>query len=152
MNGEVTVLNGVVDDLEGDVVFKGKSLLSSAPLTTEAFKRSLFGDWGQYIVSIGLLLFAFSTAIAWSYYGDRSVTYLLGTKYVVWYRLLYVIAFFFAAFVDTTIIWSLSYLTVVFMAIPNLFGLLMLRKEVRSTIKKYWFDFKKEFPGVKTPE
>jgi hypothetical protein len=118
-------------------------------VTAEAFTRSYFGNYGQYIISIGLMLFAFSTAVAWSYYGDRSVTYLIGSKYVIWYRVLYVVAFFFASFTDTTIIWSLSYLTVVFMAIPNLIGLLLLRKEARSTIKKYWFDFKKENPNYK---
>jgi alanine or glycine:cation symporter, AGCS family len=53
----------------------GKSLIHSATLTTEAFTRGFFGDFGKYIVSIGLLLFAFSTAIAWSYYGDRAMTY-----------------------------------------------------------------------------
>lgn len=145
--GAIGVKNGVVDNKNGTFVFRGKSLIHSAPLTTVAFTRSYFGSWGQYIISIGLILFAFSTAVAWSYYGGRSITYLFGSKYVIYYRMAYVVAFFFASFIDTTIIWSLSYLTVVFMAIPNLFGLLMLRKEVRSTIKKYWIDFKKEHPN-----
>jgi AGCS family alanine or glycine:cation symporter len=57
------------------IVIEGYSLMHSAPLTAEAFKRGFFGDFGQYIVSIGLLLFAFSTAISWSYYGDRALTY-----------------------------------------------------------------------------
>lgn len=148
-SGIIDVKNGMVDNEKGKIVFTGKSLIHSAPLTTEAFTRSYFGHWGQYIISIGLILFAFSTAVAWSYYGGRSITYLFGSKYVIYYRLAYVVAFFFASFTDTTIIWSLSYLTVVFMAIPNLFGLLMLRKEVRSTIKKYWIDFKKEHPNEK---
>ncbi|MFO7864787.1 MAG: sodium:alanine symporter family protein [Salinivirgaceae bacterium] len=147
--GTLKITDGVLDNQKGTILLKGESLIHSAPLTAEAFTRSYFGNYGQYIISIGLMLFAFSTAVAWSYYGDRSVTYLLGSKYVIWYRLLYVVAFFFASFTDTTIIWSLSYLTVVFMAIPNLLGLLMLRKEARSTIKKYWFDFKKENPNYK---
>jgi alanine or glycine:cation symporter, AGCS family len=58
----------------------GNSLLHSAPLTTIAFTRSWFGDYGKYIVAIGLLLFAFSTAISWSYYGDRAITYLFGSE------------------------------------------------------------------------
>jgi AGCS family alanine or glycine:cation symporter len=151
-SGTVEVTDGRISDGENNVVFQGKSLIHSAPLTAKAFTRSFFGDWGKYIVSIGLLLFAFSTAISWSYYGDRSVTFLFGAKYVVFYRMLYVVGFFFAGFTDTTIIWNLSLLTVVFMAIPNLLGILLLRKEVKSTIRNYWVTFKKENPDIKIPE
>jgi len=134
------------------VVVVGKSLMHSAPLTTKAYEKSFLGEYGKYIVSLGLLLFAFSTAISWSYYGDRAVTFLIGTKYVIFYRLIYVIAFFFASFADTTIIWSLSYITIALMAIPNLFGILILHKDVKTTIKDYWVDFKKDHPGEKVPK
>jgi len=130
----------------------GKSLMHSAPLTTKAYEKSFLGEYGKYIVSIGLLLFAFSTAISWSYYGDRAITFLVGTKYVIYYRLVYVIAFFFASFTDTTIIWSLSYITIALMAIPNLFGILTLHREIKTTIKEYWIDFKKDHPGEKVPK
>ncbi|MEA3462692.1 MAG: amino acid carrier protein, partial [Bacteroidota bacterium] len=136
---------------KGEIYFTGQSLIHSAPLTTEAFKRSIMGDWGQYIVSIGLLLFAFSTAISWSYYGGRAVTYLFGTKYVIYYRMIYVAGFFVASFTDTTIVWNLSYITIAIMTIPNLFGLLVLRKDIKGTIGKYWKDFKKEWPAEKLP-
>lgn len=132
-----------------DIDIYGKSLLHSAPLSAEAFKRGIFGEWGQYIISIGLLLFAFSTAIAWSYYGDRSVTFLVGPKWVMPYRILYVFAFFIASITDTTVIWNLAAITIVLMAIPNLFGLLVLHKEVKQTIKNYWKIFRKEFPNEK---
>lgn len=151
-NGSIEIEDGKVVETEHDVIFKGESLIHSAPLTARAFTKSIFGEWGKYIVSIGLLLFAFSTAISWSYYGDRSVTFLFGAKYVVFYRLLYVIGFFVAGFTDTSIIWSLSLLTVVFMAIPNLLGILLLQREVKTTIKDYWIGFKKENPDVKIPE
>lgn len=150
--GSLSVKNGAIDTYSQGVVITGRSLIHSAPLTTEAFKRSFLGDWGQYIVSIGLLLFAFSTAISWSYYGGRAVTFLFGTKYVIIYRMLYVVAFFFASFTDTTIVWALSYLTITFMALPNLFGILMLHKEIKGTIKQYWIDFRKEHPNEKIPE
>ena len=110
------------------------------------------GDFGKYIVSIGLLLFAFSTAISWSYYGGRAITYLFGQKYVIIYRLVYVIGFFFAAFTDTTIVWALSYITIALMTIPNLIGILLLSKEIKTTIKSYWKDFRKEYPDEKLPE
>ena len=151
-SGKVSVQNGIVQDEIGEVVFQGQSLIHSAPLTAEAFKRSHFGNIGQYIVALGLLLFAFSTAISWSYYGDRAVTYLWGTNYVMIYRAIYVIGFFVAAFTDTTVIWTFSGIAIAFMTIPNLLGLLFLHKEVKSTIKKYWVDFHEEHPEVKIPE
>ena len=138
-------------DKQGEVYFSGRSLIHSAALTTQAFKRSVLGDWGQYIVSIGLLLFAFSTAISWSYYGGRAVTYLWGSKYDIFYRIIYVIGFFIASFTDTTIVWNLSYITIAIMTIPNLFGLLVLRKDIKGTIGTYWEDFRKQWPSEKLP-
>ncbi|UXX79604.1 amino acid carrier protein [Reichenbachiella carrageenanivorans] len=148
--GTVHIANGKPSDL--NVAFIGKSLVHSAPLTTIAFTRGFFGDWGQYIVSIGLLLFAFSTAISWSYYGDRAMTFLLGSGSVKYYRMVYVVAFFFAAFTDTTIIWTLSAITIAVMTLPNLFGLLYLRKDMKDTLDEFWVNFKKEYPDEKTPE
>lgn len=132
-----------------DITIQGKSLLHSAPLTTEAFKRSPLGDFGQYIVSIGLLLFAFSTAISWSYYGDRAMTFLFGAKSVIYYHIVYVIGFFLASFTDTTIIWTLSGITIALMTVPNLFGILILHKDMKHTLRKYWEDFSQENPEDK---
>ena len=148
-NGTLNVVDG---KLQNDLIVKGKSLVHSAPLTAIAFDRGFFGNYGNYIVSIGLLLFAFSTAISWSYYGDRAMTFLFGAGSVVYYRVIYVIGFFVASFADTTIIWNVSLITIALMTVPNLIGLLWLRKEVKSTISKYWVDFKKEWPNEKTPE
>jgi AGCS family alanine or glycine:cation symporter len=145
--GNIEVIDGKWQPEKSSISITGKSLIHSAPLTTEAFKRSVLGDWGQYIVSIGLLLFAFSTAISWSYYGDRALTYLVGPKFVVYYRIIFVVAFFIASFTDTTIIWSLSYITIALMTVPNLIGLWILRKEIKTTIADYWADF-----SVKHPE
>ena len=148
-NGTLNVVDG---KLQNDLIVKGKSLVHSAPLTAIAFDRGFFGNYGNYIVSIGLLLFAFSTAISWSYYGDRAMTFLFGAGSVVYYRVIYVIGFFVASFADTTVIWNVSLITIALMTVPNLIGLLWLRKEVKSTISKYWVDFKKEWPNEKTPE
>jgi len=150
--GSVKVQNGNLVDPSGDLLVEGKSLVHSAPLTTIAFTRSFFGDAGQYIVAIGLLLFAFSTAISWSYYGDRAMTFLLGPKSVMPYHIIYTIAFFFASFTDTTIIWTLSGITIALMTIPNLIGILWLRKEMPQIIKDYGEFFDKNFPGMKHPK
>ena len=148
-NGTIKVVEGKP---QGDVAFSGKSLVHSAALTAIAFTKGFFGESGQYIVAIGLLLFAFSTAISWSYYGDRAMTFIFGSKSVVFYRIVYVIAFFFAAFTDTTIIWTLSAIAIAVMTLPNLLGILLLHKDMKQTVKEYWLNFKEEWPNEKTPE
>ncbi|MCY4341967.1 MAG: sodium:alanine symporter family protein [Gammaproteobacteria bacterium] len=117
---------------------RGRSLLHSVPLTAEAFKRSFFGDYGQYAVTLGLVLFAFSTAIAWSYYGDRAVTYLFGLRAVTPYRVAYIAAFFVATIADTSLVWLISAVTLALMTMPNLVALLLGAKEVKALINSYW--------------
>jgi len=131
-------------EVPDNLVISGKSLIHSVKLTMSAFKQGFLGDYGQYIVSIGLLLFAFSTAIAWSYYGDRAITYMLGEKFVMPYRVVYVAAFFLAAVVDTQIIWKLSAVAAALMTIPNLVGLLLLHKDMKQTVTSYWKHFKEK--------
>ena len=134
--GTLKIVDGkpVKENLE----VSGKSLVHSAALTTIAFTRGFFGDFGQYIVSIGLMLFAFSTAIAWSYYGDRAMTYLFGPRSVMPYRVIYVAGFVWAAFSDTTLVWALSAVAIVVMTLPNLFGIMLLCKEMKETVNDYW--------------
>ena len=136
ITGALVVVDGRLEDTS--VVVNGKSLLHSVPLTTMAFSRGLFGEYGKYIVAIGLMLFAFSTAIAWSYYGDRAMTYLLGPKSVLPYKIVYVLGFFYAALADTTIIWNLALITIVLMTVPNLIGILFMHREMKQTVKQYW--------------
>lgn len=151
-SGSIKVSDGLIpSDIQNDYVFKGRSLINSAPLTAEAFTKSFMGDYGKYIVSIGLLLFAFSTAISWSYYGGRAVTFIWGVKYVKYYRIVYVIGFFIASFTDTTIIWTFSGIAIALMTLPNLFGILMLHKEMKTSIKDYWVNFAKNNPDEKIP-
>ena len=136
--GPITLAEG---RLQSDVALHGKSLLHSVPLTVEAFKRSFFGVYGQYAVTIGLVLFAFSTAVAWSYYGDRAMTYLFGhTRYVLHFRLAYVLMFFLAAFIDTSLVWLISAITLPLMALPNLLGIILLRGEMKQAVRDYWRD------------
>jgi AGCS family alanine or glycine:cation symporter len=150
-HGEVKFVNGKLVSQPG-LSLSGKSLLHSAPLTTVAFTRSWLGDYGKYVVAIGLLMFAFSTAISWSYYGDRAITYLFGSSKVIYYHVIYVIGFFLASFTDTTIIWTLSGITIALMTIPNLFGILSLAKEMKTEVKLFWKEYADRYPGEKVPK
>jgi AGCS family alanine or glycine:cation symporter len=125
------------------VAVRGRSLLHSVPLTAKAFEQSFLGVYGQYAVTVGLVLFAFSTALAWSYYGDRAVTYLFGLEYVTIYRLVYVLGFFAATIADTSLIWLISAVTLALMTIPNLIGLMLMRREVKTLTSDYWAQIKK---------
>jgi AGCS family alanine or glycine:cation symporter len=142
-NGSLTVADGRLSLPDG-VTLAGRSLLHSVPLTIAAFQRSFLGGWGQYIVSIGLAMFAFSTALAWSYYGDRAVTYLVGTRWVTPYRWVYVAGFFLATIADTSLIWLLSAITLALMTLPNLLGLVLMRKEIRALTERYWGEHRRE--------
>ncbi len=148
-SGELVVVNGRLRDhdssnkqhSEAPLQINGKSLIHSAALTTKAFTYSFFGDFGQYIVAFGLVLFAFSTAIAWSYYGDRAMIFLIGEAAVTPYRIVYVIGFFLAAFMDTTVVWNLSAVAIVLMTLPNLFGIMVLHREMKDSVGDYWQNF-----------
>jgi AGCS family alanine or glycine:cation symporter len=134
--GIVRVADGAVTT--SGVELSGRSLLHSVPLTAKAFEKSFLGDYGQYAVTIGLVMFAFSTALAWSYYGDRAITYLFGLRWVTAYRAVYVAAFFSATIADTSLVWLISAVTLALMTIPNLIGLMLMRKEVKSLTDDYW--------------
>ena len=134
-DGPLEVVNGEITD--SSVTVKGKSLIHSAELTSKAFGSGVLGKYGEYIVAIGLLLFAFSTAIAWSYYGDRSTAYIFGENAVPWYRIIYVICFIAAAVIDTTVVWNIAYVVVALVTIPNLFALFILRKEMKEQVTSY---------------
>jgi len=132
--GMLNVSNGKMVE---NLTVEGKSLVSSAELTAKAFSQGTFGEYGGKLVAIALLLFAFSTAITWCYYGDRSTAYIFGEKGVFWYRNFYVLCFVLAAVIDTTIIWNIAYVVVALVSIPNLIALFVLRKEVKKLSDEY---------------
>jgi AGCS family alanine or glycine:cation symporter len=135
VSGLLEISDGKIAD--SSVRVEGKSLIHSAELTSKAFGSGVLGIYGEYIVAIGLLLFAFSTAIAWSYYGDRSTAYIFGEGAVPWYRMIYVVCFIAAAVVDTTVIWNIAYVVVALVTIPNLIALFVLRKEMKDQVNSY---------------
>ncbi len=121
--------------------------LTGAPLTAAAFRTGLPGEWGGYIVSLGLAFFAFSTILGWAYYGERAVEYLLGVRAVTPYRLLFVGAAFFGAAVlqmgtsqtaGFQLVWDFSDVMNGAMAFPNLVGLLLLSGVVARETKAFF--------------
>ena len=134
--GKIRINNSEIDP---DYEFVGKSLVKSAVLTSKAFNKGFFGSYGEYIVSIGLLLFAFSTVITWAYYGDRCSAYLFGESSILYYRILYILAFFIAGsgYIDTEIIWNFALITVAASTLPNLISVFLLRNEMKSLINSY---------------
>ena len=133
-SGKLNISEGKINEA---VIVEGKSLVSSAELTAKAFSQGTFGEYGGKLVAISLLLFAFSTAITWCYYGDRSIAYIFGEKAVFWYRNFYVLCFILAAVIDTTIVWNIAYVSVALVSIPNLVALFFLRKEVKKLSDEY---------------
>ncbi|MDB3994925.1 sodium:alanine symporter family protein [Gammaproteobacteria bacterium] len=135
LNGLVVIEDGKLET--DDLSINGDSLLLGADLTSKAFSRSVFGVYGQYIVAIGLLLFAFSTAIAWSYYGDRATVHLFGEGWILYYRIIYVGAFFTAAVIDTKIVWDIATVIGPIATVPNLLAIIFLRKEIKKLDSEY---------------
>ncbi len=105
-------------------------------LTAHAFEKGLFG-YGQYLVGIGLMFFAYSTLIAWSYYGDRCAEYLFGEKAIPVYRWIYVGCITIGAVGGLKVIWTIADIFNALMAIPNLIGLILLSGVVAKETKRY---------------
>ena len=111
--------------------------ISSATLTSSAFEQGLPGV-GQYIVTFGLVFFAYTTIIGWSFYGERCAEYLFGVKVIVFYRILWVLVVFVGAGAELRPIWLLADVLNGMMAIPNLIALLLLSPVVFKYTQDYF--------------
>src|SRR5690606_9785038 len=116
----------------------GPAVESGAPLTMLGFQSGLPGTWGQYIVLISVLLFAVSTAISWSYYGDRCANYLFGAKAILPYKMVFVAMHFMGAVVPLAVIWSLGDIALAIVIIPNLIALVALSGQVKEMTNSYF--------------
>jgi AGCS family alanine or glycine:cation symporter len=113
---------------------------NGAPLTEQGFRRGLspLGDWGHYIVILCVMLFAISTAISWSYYGDRSANYLFGGKAVLPYKLAFVAAHFIGAVLPLAAVWGMGDVLLAIVILPNLFALVFLAPKVVEMTNDYF--------------
>lgn len=127
-----------------DMELVGAILQNGSPLTAWAFEKGMspLFSGGNYIVTIAVFLFALSTAISWSYYGDRSIEYLLGTKAILPYRIVFCVIHFFGAIFSLEIVWGFGDTALGLMAIPNLIAILVLSGKARAMAKDYFARFK----------
>ena len=107
-------------------------------MTAAAFSHGLPGEWGGYVVTISLTMFAFSTMLGWSYYGEKSIEYLLGERSILPYRIAFIVAIFFGAIKSLELVWGLSDVMNGLMALPNLVGLLLLSGVIAREAREYF--------------
>jgi AGCS family alanine or glycine:cation symporter len=111
---------------------------TGSELTAKAFSAALPGNWGNLVVTVGLILFAYSTVLGWSYYGEKSIQYLLGDASVMPYRILFTIFVFIGAFTQLELVWSFADIMNGLMALPNLIGLIFLSGVVVEETNAYF--------------
>lgn len=147
--GQKTLFTGTIDP-EGKVAtgadgteyetLYGYAVESGAPLTMLAFRRGLapLGDFGHHIVLLCVILFGVSTAISWSYYGDRCANYVLGPKAVGPYRVVFVLMHFLGAVVPLSLAWTLGDVFLGVVIVPNLIALVLLSPKLLELTKDYF--------------
>jgi AGCS family alanine or glycine:cation symporter len=145
---------GLVSDdngkaVEGALVLRGWAMQNGSPLTAWAFREGLgkvaFGN-GHLLVTMAVFFFGVSTAISWSYYGDRSILYLAGPRWVMPYRVVFCIAHFLGAVYSLELVWAFGDMALGLMTIPNLISILLLTGLVKGWTKEYVAEGKLEPP------
>jgi len=118
-------------------VIYGEAVETSAPLTAMAFSKDL-GSMGEYIVILCVALFAISTAISWSYYGDRCSYYLFGKKSIVIYKIIFLAFHYIGAMASLNVIWGFGDVALSIVTIPNLIALFVLSGTVLKLSNSYF--------------
>jgi len=142
ITGKLRILNGKAQALDGEedltgVEVNGKMLLTAGPLTTQGFASGFLGKYANYFVTLAIPLFAYSTMLAWSYYGDRSIGYLLGHRGVTVYKWVFVVFVVLGAVTQVNVVWNFSSIMNCLMAAPNLVALLGLSAVVAIEKRTY---------------
>ncbi len=111
--------------------------LYGAALSAFAFKKAI-GTAGAWVVGFGLVFFAYSTIISWSYYGDRSAEYLFGERAVLPYRIIYTVLVVVGAYIPLKLVWNFADIANMFMAVPNLISLILLASMMKKLSEDYF--------------
>ncbi len=133
MTALVIIITGVYDPANGY-----KELIEAqqgAALTAAAYGTVI--DWFPIILTISIVLFAFSTMISWSYYGERAWVYILGPKYSLVFKIIFLIFIVVASVVSTDILVNFSFMLILGMALPNILGLYILSGDVKRALEIY---------------
>ena len=125
--GLVILLTGAWDDGQ-----------TGAALSVRAFEIGLPGTWGDIVVTTGLVLFAFSTLIGWSYYGETGIVYLFGTKAAFPYRIAWLVFIYLGAVGSLHLVWDIADTLNGLMAIPNLVSVLISIPLIRQLQREFW--------------
>jgi AGCS family alanine or glycine:cation symporter len=148
---ELGVVTGPTgEETTGVLVMRGKAMQNGSPLTAWAFQRGLgklAGGYGHLLITLAVFLFGLSTAISWSYYGDRSILYLAGPKWVVPYRVVFCVAHFLGAVYSLELVWAFGDMALGLMTIPNLISILLLTGVVKGWTREYVAEGKLEPPA-----
>jgi AGCS family alanine or glycine:cation symporter len=140
MTGLVIVVTGAYDQTrfpEHATIIAGNQ---GATLTANAFATQI--SWFPYVLTVAVMLFAYSTMISWSYYGERCATYLFGQGASLPYKLLLLAFIFLGSVVHATNIMEFSDLMILSMALPNMLGLFLLSNKVKLKLDDYWQAYK----------
>ena len=131
---------GELDNALETGMFQGRKLYNSSLLTSFAFKQGLgfLFDYGDKIVTVSVLLFAISTAIAWSFYGNRSAVYLFGEKAIKPYLWVYVFFVFLGGIAELETIWAFGDAALGIMTFPNLISIVLLTGGLKTMTKEYF--------------
>lgn len=111
--------------------------IDASLMTGEAFTHGLPGEWGHWVVTLALVMFAFSTILGWSYYGERNIEKLLGRRAVLPFRIVFSLVVFIGCTTQLGVVWAFSDVMNGLMALPNLIGLLILSGLVARETRAY---------------
>lgn len=137
MTALVIVITGAYDNPEYRHFVDANN---GAGLTSRAMQEQI--SWFPYVLSVAVVLFAYSTMISWSYYGERCWAYLFGDRASMAYRLLFLVFVFLGAVVSATNVLDLSDLMILGMAFPNILGVALLSGRVKQDLNDYWAKYK----------
>lgn len=130
----VCTMTGLVLILTGAWLVPG---LQSTNMVTYAFSHGLQSEIGNYVVVISLILFAYTTAVAWAYCGEKAFEFLVGAEKRLWFRLAFVMLVPLGSLMQVTMIWSLADIAITCMLTANLIGIMKLSDQVITSTRKY---------------
>jgi len=126
----IVLTGGYLDQVDG-------AYLTGADLTAYSFSKAL-GGTGNLIVTIAVVLFAVSTGISWSYYGDRATEYVFGSRAIPVYRWVFVVFFFLGCILPLQSVWTYGDVALGLMSFPNLLALILLSGSVVAMTRDYF--------------